>query len=328
MRNAALPIKLVLAAVAFIAAGTAGAQPAYPNRPITVIVPFAAGGSVDSTARFVLTKLADRLKQPIVVENVAGAAGTIGTQRAVATTPDGYTLLFAVASPITIAKLVSPGTVRYDALKDLRPIAVVGTSPFVLVGKPDLKPATTAELVRQIRAQPGKLSYATDGVGTSLHLAGELIKQRGNLDIVHVPYKLGPQILTDVSGNQIDLAVLPLVLVQSAVKAGKLKGYGVTSKGRWPTAPDIPSLAESGEFKDLDVVSWYGLLAPARVDPAIADRLATEMAAVLADPEIVKRMGDLALVPVTMTPAQFAAYLAKERDELAAVVKAGNIKAE
>jgi len=328
MRTA--PIRLLRPALlaAALAAGAAAAQQPYPSRPVTVIVPFAAGGSVDSTARFVLTKLADRLKQPVIVENVAGAAGTIGTQRAVSATPDGYTLLFAVASPITIARLVSPNTVRYDALKDLRPIAVVGTSPFVLVGKPDLKPATTAELVREIRARPGKLSYATDGVGTSLHLAGELIKQRGSLDIVHVPYKLGPQILTDVSGNQIDLAVLPLVLVQSAIKAGKLKGYGVTSKSRWPTAPDIPSLAESGEFKDLDVVSWYGLLAPARVDSAIADRLATEMAAVLADPEIVKRMGDLALVPVTMTPAQFAAYLAKERDDLAAVVKAGNIKAE
>jgi tripartite-type tricarboxylate transporter receptor subunit TctC len=324
------PIALLkLAAVlATLVAGSAMAQQTYPNRPITVIVPFAAGGSVDSTARFVLTKLAERLKQPVIVENVAGAAGTIGTQRAVSSTPDGYTLLFAVASPITIAKLVSPATVRYDALKDLRPIAVVGTSPFVLVGKPDLKPNTASELVKLVRSQPGKLSYATDGVGTSLHLAGELIKQRGNLDIVHVPYKLGPQILTDVSGNQIDLAVLPLVLVQAPIKAGKLKGYGVTSKGRWPTAPEIPSLAESGEFKDLDVVSWYGLLAPARVDPAIADRLAKEMAAVLADPELAKKMGDLGLVPSTMTAAQFGDYLVKERDALAAVVTAGNIKAE
>ena len=121
---------------------------------------------------------------------------------------------------------------------------------------------------------------------------------------------------------------MPLVLVQAAIKSGKLKGYGVTSKGRWPTAPDVPSLAESGEFKDLDVVSWYGLLAPARVDPAIADRLAKEMAAVLADPEITKRMGDLALVPSTMTAAQFGDYLVRERDALAAVVSAGNIKAE
>ena len=327
MRTPPALLKLAVALVA-LAAGTTAAQQPYPNRPVTVIVPFAAGGSVDSTARFVLTKLAERLKQPIVVENVAGAAGTIGTQRAVSAAPDGYTLLFAVASPITIAKLVSPSTVRYDALKDLRPIAVVGTSPFVLVGKPDLKPNTAAELVKLARSQPGKLSYATDGVGTSLHLAGELIKQRGSLDIVHVPYKLGPQILTDVSGNQIDLAVLPLVLVQAPIKAGKLKGYGVTSKARWPTAPDIPSLNESGEFKDLDVVSWYGLLAPAKVDPAIADRLAKEMTAVLADPELAKKMGDLGLVPSTMTAAQFGDYLVKEREALAAVVSAGNIKAE
>ena len=326
MRKLALLLKAFLV-VGAIAPNSVVAQP-YPNRPITVIVPFAAGGSVDATARFVLPKLAERLKQPVVVENVPGAAGTIGTQRTVRAPRDGYTLLFAVASPITIAKLVSPSTVQYDALRDLTPIAMVGTSPFVLVGKPDLPVNTTAELIRLLRSQPGKLSYGTDGVGTSLHLAAELIKQRGGVDMAHVPYKLGPQILTDVVGNQIDLAVLPLVLVYQPMKNAKLKAFGVTSRQRWPTAPEIPSLAETAELKDIDLVSWYGLFAPAGTDAAIVERLTREMEAVLEDPDIVKRMGDLALVPAKMTPAQFGAHLRKEREEFAAVVAKGNIKAE
>ncbi|MGH6959435.1 MAG: Bug family tripartite tricarboxylate transporter substrate binding protein, partial [Dongiaceae bacterium] len=185
-----------------------------------------------------------------------------------------------------------------------------------------------AELIRLARSQPGKLSYGTDGVGTSMHLVAELIKQRAGLDVLHVPYKLGTQVITDVAGNQLDLAVMPLTLVYSPIKSGKLKGFGVTSKQRWPTAPEIPSLAEAAELKDFDVVSWYGLLAPAGVNAAIVDRLVKEMAAVLADPEIVKRMGDLGLVPAKMTQAQFAAYLQKERQEFAAVVSAANIKAE
>jgi tripartite-type tricarboxylate transporter receptor subunit TctC len=326
MRTPAVLIK-ALVVVGVLAAGETAAQP-YPNRHVTVIVPFAAGGSVDATARLVLPRLAERLKQPVIVENVPGAAGTVGTQRAVAAAPDGYTVLFAVASPITIAKLVSPSTVRYDALKDLTPIALVGTSPFALVGKPGLTANTTAELIRLTRSQPGRLSYGTDGVGTSMHLIAELIKQRAGLDILHVPYKLGTQVITDVAGNQIDLAVMPLTLVYSPIKSGKLKGFGVTSKQRWPTAPEIPSLAEAADLKDFDVVSWHGLLAPAGVNAAIVERLVKEMAAVLADPEIIRRMGDLGLVPAKMTPAQFAAYLRKERQEFAAVVSAANIKAE
>lgn len=326
MRTLALLIK-PLVVVGALAAGAAAAQP-YPNRHVTVIVPFAAGGSVDATARLILPKLAERLKQPVIVENVPGAAGTVGTQRAVSAAPDGYTLLFAVASPITIAKLVSPSTVRYDALKDLTPIAPVGISPFALVGKPGLAASSTAELIRLARSQPGKLSYGTDGVGTSMHLVTELIKRRAGLDILHVPYKLGTQVITDVAGNQLDLAVMPLTLVHSPIKSGKLKGFGVTSKQRWPTAPEIPSLAEAAELKDFDVVSWYGLLAPAAVSTAIVERLAKEMVAVLADAEIAKRMGDLGLLPAKMTQAEFAAYLRKERQEFAAIVSAANIKAE
>ncbi len=308
-------------------AGVAHAQ-SYPSKPITVIVPFGAGGSVDAPARFIVAKLSERLKQPVVIENVPGAAGTIGTARAIRSAPDGYTLLFAVASPITLAKLVTPATVKYDALKDLVPLAMVGTSPFVLVGKNGLSVNSAGELLTLLRSQPGKLYYGTDGVGTSMHLTAELIKQRAGVRFEHVPYKSGPQVLSDLIGNQIDLAVLPLGLVHPSLKTGKLKAFGVTSQQRWPTAPEIPPLAELPAFKELDVVSWYGLFAPAGTDRAIVDRLVSEMKTVLEDPEIVKRLGDVSLVPSRLTPAQFSEYLRKEQQELAAVVKAGDIKAE
>jgi tripartite-type tricarboxylate transporter receptor subunit TctC len=327
MRRALGHLPILFAVIGIIGADNAVAQ-SYPNRPVTVIVPFAAGGSVDATARLVTPKLAERLKQPVIVENVAGAAGTIGTQRVVRSPPDGHTLLFAVTSPIIIGKLVSPATVKYDALKDLVPISMVGTSPFVLVGKPDFPAANTAELLKLARGQPGKLSYATDGVGTSMHLTGELIKQRVGVNIEHVPYKLGPQILTDLQGSQLELAILPLVLVQSPIKSGKLKGFGVTSKERWSTAPDIPALAETPELKDFELVSWYGLFAPAGTNASIVTRLVNETGSVLQDPELVKRMSDLALVPSNLTSDQFAAYLRKEQQDFARIVAAGNIKTE
>lgn len=316
-----------LAAVWICGAALAQAQ-TFPAKPITVIVPFAAGGGVDSTARLITPKLADQLKQPVVIENVAGAAGTIGTLKAARAPADGYTLLFAVASPINVAPLVAPSAVKYDALKDFTPLATVATSPFVLIGKTSLPAANTAELIRLVRAQPGKLNLGTDGVGTSLHITAELIKQRAGLDIVHVPYKSGPQVLTDVAGGQVDLAVLPLTLAQPFIREGKVRAYGVTSRGRWPTQPDLPSLAETADLKDLEVESWLGLLAPANLSPAVAATLVKALEVALKDPEVVRKMGEIATKPMMISGQQFGDYLAKERQMIGAVVTRANIKAE
>ncbi len=321
-------IPSLVAAFALSVAGASMAQGAYPSGPVTVIVPFAPGGSVDVAARIVTTRLAERLKQPVVVENVPGAAGTIGTQRAIRAKPDGQTLLFAVASPITVAPQVTPGTVKYDALKELVPIAPVGVAPFVLIGSPALASNTTSELVKLARSQPGKLNYGTDGVGTSMHVSMELVKQSAGIDVVHVPYKAGPQVLTELAGKQIDLAVLPVSLAQAFVKDGRVKAYGVTSKARWPSLPGVPSLSESAELKDMDIESWFGLLAPAPLDPAIRDRLAREIAAITAEPEVVKKMDDAGLKPLQMTPAQFGAYLAREKQVFGRVISSAGIKVE
>jgi tripartite-type tricarboxylate transporter receptor subunit TctC len=322
-------------AVAIVATGAAGAPRTaqaqagpYPSRTVTVVVPFSAGGSVDAAARLVVPKLAERLKATVIIENVAGASGTIGTQRVVKSAPDGHTLLFAVASPITVAPLVQPGVVKYDALKDLLPISVVATSPFVLVGRPGLGAADTAALVQMARSQPGKLSYGTDGVGTSMHLTVEMIKQRAGTFIVHVPYRSGPQVLTELAGGQIDLAVMPVALVQPFIKDNKVKAYGVTSRQRWATLPGVPSLAETPALKDIDVESWYGLLAPAGTPEAVVERLSREMASLLADPELGQRLQEAGLKPLSLPPSEFAALLQKERQSLQSVVKSGGIKIE
>ena len=328
MRNIIPLTAAVVAAASLLLSASALAQGTYPSGPITVIVPFPGGGSVDVAARIIMPRLAERLKQPVVIENVPGAAGTIGTQRAIRAKPDGYTLLFAVASPITVAPQVAPATVKYDALKELAPIAPVGVAPFVLIGKPDLAAATTSELVKLARSQPGKLSYGTDGVGTSMHVSMELVKLNAKIDVLHVPYKSGPQVLTELAGNQIDLAVLPVSLAQAFIKDGKVKAYGVTSKQRWGTLPGVPSLSEAADLKDMDIESWFGLLAPALVDPAIRERIARELAVVLADPDIVKKMDDAGLKPLSLSPAQFGAYLAREKQMLGAVISAAGIKAE
>jgi tripartite-type tricarboxylate transporter receptor subunit TctC len=319
--------KLLMSVLLAAALPTGALAQAWPDKPITVVVPFGAGGGVDAAARIVMPKLAERLGQQVLIENVPGASGTIGTQRVIKAKPDGYTLLFAVASPINVAPLVAPASVRYDALKDLAPIAPVAVSPFVLVGKPSL-PATTTELLALARKQPGKLTYGTDGFGTSLHVTAAMITATAGVDILHVPYKSGPQVLTDVAGGQVDLAVLPVALVQGMVKEGKVKAYGVTSKSRSDALPGVPSLSETPALATMDVESWMGLLGPAGLDPAIVARLNKEVAAVLADPAVLKLLADGGMKPMQMAPADFGAYLARERKALAAVVAANNIKAE
>jgi tripartite-type tricarboxylate transporter receptor subunit TctC len=317
---------LLPAAVLFVAA--AKVQAGWPDKPITVVVPFSAGGGVDAAARVVLPKLADRLGQQIVIENVPGASGTIGTQKVARAKGDGYTLLFAVASPINVAPLVSPAAVRYDVAKDLLPITPVAVSPFVLVGRRDLPAATTAELLQAARNQPGRLTYGTDGMGTSLHLTAATIAHLAAVNLVHVPYKSGPQALTDVAGGTVDLAVLPVALVQGMVRENKVRAYGVTSRQRSEALPGVPSLSETRELAGLDVESWMGLLAPAGLDAAIVNRLVKEVGEVLADADVVKQLALGGMKPLQMSPADFSAYLARERKALGATVTAAQIRIE
>ncbi|MBN9410445.1 MAG: tripartite tricarboxylate transporter substrate binding protein [Burkholderiales bacterium] len=311
-------------ALAFPAFAQAPAWPAA--QPVIAVVPFSPGGSVDVAARITMPRLAEKLRQTVVVENTVGASGTIAAQRVINARADGYTLFFAVNSPVTVAPLVSPNTYKYDGLRDLVPVATVASSPFVLVGRPTLPAANASELVKLIRSQPGKLNFGTDGVGTGLHVTAEMLKQRAALDMVHVPYKSGPQVLTEVAGGQIDLAVLPVALVQAFVRDGKVRAYGVTSAQRWATLPDVPALAETAEFKGFDVNSWVGLLLPAHTDRAIVDRLAQAVNEMVAEPETQKKLSDAGYKPLQLSGPAFAAYLAQERKDLAATIAAAKIR--
>ncbi|MCB2035279.1 MAG: tripartite tricarboxylate transporter substrate binding protein, partial [Ottowia sp.] len=230
------------AAIAFaaLAAPAAQAQPAWPAaKPITLIVPFTAGGSVDVTARMVADKLSEKLRQSVVVDNVGGAGGTVGVGKAVQAAPDGYTLVMGVDSAIAIAPYANPKAVRYNVARDLVPVGLVNTAPMVLVARPDFPAGNLAETIALAKKEPGRLSYATSGVGTVLHLGMELIKQRGQFHAVHVPYRGGAQIATDVMGGQVDLAMLVSVSAAPHVQAGKLKGIAVTGPARLAILPKV-----------------------------------------------------------------------------------------
>ncbi|HYL23958.1 MAG TPA: tripartite tricarboxylate transporter substrate binding protein [Burkholderiales bacterium] len=295
-------------------------------KPITLIVPFPPGGNVDFSARLFATRLAERLKQSVIVENVAGAGGIVGVSKAVAAPPDGYTLLLGVDSPISIARFVTPSAVRYDSLRDLAPIGMLNAAPMIILARPTLDAASFADLVKLARAQPGKLSYATSGVGTVLHLAMERVKALAGIDIVHVPYKGGAQIVSDLIGSQVDLAMLVTVATLPQVKAGKVKALGITIPQRLAMAPEIPALAESPELTGFDMVAWTGLFAPARTPAPIIERLGRELNDALASPEVGGKYEEQGAVLRRYTPAEFAQFLRKEQADYEAIVRAAGIK--
>ncbi|HVR52124.1 MAG TPA: tripartite tricarboxylate transporter substrate binding protein [Pseudorhodoferax sp.] len=323
----------LLAAVAVpmaeLANAANAADPAWPSQPVTLVVPYAAGGNVDAMARWVVPELSRRLGQPVVIDNVAGAGGVIGTDKVVRAKPDGYTLLLSVESTIVIARMVTPSTVRYDGLRDLVPVTLLGTQPLVLVGKTDQPARTAAELYQDMQKHPGKYSYASSGVGTSLHLGGEMLRQLGRVELVHVPYRVGTQIVTDLGGNQLDLAVLPLSMVMEQARAGRLRVFGVLDDKPSPAMPQVPALgADVPAWKDALVAVWQGVFVPRGTPPQVIARLDTALREVLAQPGLRKSFEDSGVTPVGMGPAAFATFLKAEQQKFGTVVTRGGIKAE
>lgn len=329
MRKTLLPLLAAAALGAMATLAVAQTTAAWPAaKPVSVVVPFPAGGAVDFAARLVANKLAERLGQAVVIDNVAGAGGVVGTTKAVRALADGYTLLVAPDSTIVIAPLVTPDTVKYDALKDLIPVGLINVTPLMLVARPGLPISNVAELLRYARANPGKLNYASPGVGNLLHVAMESLRQQARIDIVHVPYKAAPQIVSDLIGNQIDLALLVPSTGLVHIRAGKIKALGVTVEERLAASPDLPALSETPELKGFNVTSSIGLFAPAKTPAAIVERLSRELNDILASPEVRKTFEDQAATVGKGSSAEFADFLRREMTRNAVVVKAANIKAE
>jgi tripartite-type tricarboxylate transporter receptor subunit TctC len=307
--------------------GTAFAQAAWPGaKPITLIVPYSAGGSVDYNTRLVATKLGERLKQSVVIENVTGAGGAIGVAKAVNAPPDGYTLVAGPDSAIAIGKLVNPAAFKFDPLKDLAPVGMLNTAPMVLVARPGLPAGSFAEFVKLAKAAPGKYNYATSGVGTVLQLAMELLKERTGIFVTHVPYRGGAQIATDVIGNQVDLAMLVSTSAIPHVTGNRLKALGVTGAKRLDALPNVPAFDEMPGLKGYSMVSWTGIFAPAATPPATVKRLNEELNAVLKDPEVRAKLQEQGALPGSGSAEELGKFVQTEYARNQKIVQAANIK--
>jgi tripartite-type tricarboxylate transporter receptor subunit TctC len=318
--------KSLLLAAAFLPA-LAFAQVPWPTaKPITLIVPYTAGGSVDFNARLVAQRLSERLKQSVVIDNVAGAGGAVGLGRAAAAPADGYTLVAGTDSAMAIAKLINPAAYRFDPLQALTPVGMLNTAPMVLVAGPRLPAKNYAEFVQQAKAKPGALTYATSGVGTVLQLAMELLKERSGIFVTHVPYRGGAQIATDVIGGQVDVAMLVSTTAVPQIAGGRLRALGVTGPARLDALPQVPAFAEMPGLKDYSMVSWTGVFAPAGTPPAVVKRLNEELDAVLKEPEVSAKLREQGAVPGSGSAEDLGRFVRAEYDRYQKIVRNANIK--
>jgi tripartite-type tricarboxylate transporter receptor subunit TctC len=314
---------LVLALLA--CAGAVQPADAYPDRPVRVIVPYAAGGPTDVTARIIMGKLSERLGQQFAIDNRGGAGGNIGTAAGAAAAPDGYTIVFITpAQVINMTFFANPG---YDLARDFQPIALLTTAPALLIAHPKLGATSLAEVIALARAKPGTLTFATAGVGVAPHLMMEMIKKSQGIDMVHVPYRGGGPALNDTLAGQVPLMMDSIVTGLPHVRAGTLRGIAVSTARRSPLAPDIPTIAESG-IEGFDSSLWYGVVAPAKTRPEMVARLSAEIAAVMKLPEVRERLLALGSEPADSDPARFADFLKGEAGKWGEVVRAAGVKAE
>jgi tripartite-type tricarboxylate transporter receptor subunit TctC len=290
-----------------------------------MVVPVAPGGATAILARIVAQKLADRLGQSVVVENKPGAGTTIGNAEVAKAKPDGYTFLFA-PTPFVISQVVYP-KLPYDPQKDFAPVSLLAVSPFILVVNAAFPAKTTAELVAIAKAKPGTVTFASAGNGTVPHLAGELFKLRAGVDIVHVPYKGGGPAIVDLVSGQVPMMFATPIEVSPHVQSGRLRVLGTTSLARLAAMPDVPTLSESG-YPDFEVLSFFGVLAPAGTPPEIVDRVAADLAAVMELPDVRDRFAQQSAEARVLGPAAFSAFLARERDKWTDIVKRSGAKVD
>ncbi len=317
-------MRFTLAALAFCFATLASAEP-WPSRPIHYIVPFPPGGSSDLISRAIAPRLAERLGQPVVIENKPGAGGMLGVEQVAKAEPDGYTIGLAAAGALSSNISLYP-TMPYQPEKDLAHITPLAMIPFFLVANPS-QPATLKAIIDEAKAKPGALSYGHGGQGSTMHLAGELFKMLAGVRIEAIPFKGSGPVAVAVVANQVPLGVVDVPASLSFVRAGRLRALAVTSKQRIAVAPDVPTFEEAG-VPGYEAIGWFGVVAPAATPQPIIMRLNAEIAAALKVPEIRKIAVDSGTEPFTASPAEFSRMIHEETKKWAEVIKAGNIKLE
>ena len=322
--------KVLSAAICFLSAaicvpGLALAQ-AYPSKPIRFVVPYPAGGPLDTVARLLAQKISGSVGQPVVVDNKPGAGGNIGADIVAKSPADGYTILMGAVATHAINPTLY-ASIPYDPVRDFAPITQVASTPNVLVVNPGVPAASVAEFIAYAKANPGKLNFGSGSTGSAGHLAGELFKAMAGVEMTHVPYKGAAPAMNDLIGGQVQLMFDNLASSLGQVRAGKVRALAVTTAKRTPLAPELPTIAEAG-LPSFDISTWFGVFAPAGTPREALDRLHAQFTLGLAAPDVREKMQNLGAEPVGSTPQEFAAYIRAEADKYARVIKASGAKAD
>jgi len=319
-------MKKSLAALALGLAALAASAQTWPDKAVTLVVPFPPGGSTDQVARAISPRLTDKLKQSFLVDNKAGATGTIGATLVKRAKPDGSTFLVTSLGPLVIVPHLIKG-LQYDALQDFDLITVAVASPNVLVVPADSPHKSVADVIAYLKANPGKMTFASAGNGSSDHLTAELFWQQTGTSGVHVPYKGGAPAHTDLMGGQVNASFQNINAVVQYIKAGKMRALAITSPQRSPVLPDVPTLAQAG-VKDVEVASWQAIVAPKGLPPAVREQAHAAFVEALNDPKVKEQFTSIGFEMVANTPAQFAAFQRKEYARWKQVIEAGKITIE
>jgi len=301
---------------------------AYPSKPITIVVPFTAGGGVDTMARLLAEKLRGILNTNIIVDNKAGGSGMIGAAAVVKAQPDGYTLLMGSAGETAINPFVYKGRMQYDPAKDLAPISLVTRVPNVLVVSPQLPVKNIEELVALAKKSPGRLTYSTSGVGNPQHLNGELLEELAGIHMVHVPYKGASGQLIDVTTGQVDMTFVSYTAAKGFIQSGKVKAIAVTSAKRASYAPDLPAIAEYKPLAKYQLENWFGLWAPAATPADVQQKLNAAVTQALKDPALAAKLREQGGEPAPMSTAQFRDFIKTESAQFGRIVETAKITAE
>jgi len=296
----------------------------YPDRPVRLVVPFPAGGGADVLARTIMPRVAQILGKAIVIDNRPGAGGNVGAEVVARAAPDGYTLLYGTNGTHAINRSLY-GSLPFDPVRDFSPVSRMTLIAALMVVNPDLPVTSVGELIQYAKAHPGRINFASAGNGTTSHLAGELFRSMTGIDIVHVPYRGGALAAADVVGGQVQMMIDVMPNVAPLAKDGKLRGLAVTTARRFPSAPEYPTIAESG-VPGFEVSAWDGILAPAGTPPAVVDKLNAAIRQALEDPQVREALLARGAQPVAGTPDEFARHIAAETEKWARVVKQSGAK--